>query len=177
MPLTENDVKAELSYAYLHAVVSRAGFSCEVTGRLSDGAGVDAVLRIRERLTPPPSLLEFTVDVQLKATSSEPVLRDDRYSFWLIRRHYDKLRMIEIRNPRILVVLFLPPDPAQWVEHTVDALLLRRCAWWVSLFDAPATDNQTGQTVYLPRRNEFSVAGLRDLLTRLATGEMIRYAP
>jgi hypothetical protein len=177
VPLTENDVKAELSYAYLHTVVSRAGFSCEVTGRLSDGAGVDAVLRIRERLTPPPSLLEFTVDVQLKATSGEPVLRDDRYSFWLIRRHYDKLRMTEIRDPRILVVLFLPSEPSQWVEQTVDALLLRRCALWVCLYDAPPTDNQTGQTVYLPRENVFSVEGLRDMLARRATGEMIRYVP
>jgi hypothetical protein len=176
MLLTENDIKAELSYAYLHAVVSRAGFGCEVTGRLSDGAGVDAVLRIRERLVPPPSLVEFTVDVQLKATSSEPVVRDDHYSFWLIRRQYDKLRMTEIRNPRILVVLFLPPEASQWMEQSVEAMLLRRCAWWVSLYDAPPTDNQTGQTVYLPRQNVFSVDGLRDLLTRLATGEMIPYA-
>jgi hypothetical protein len=70
----------------------------------------------------------------------------------------------------------LPPDSSQWVEHSIEALLLRRCAWWVSLYDAPATDNLTGQTVYLPRQNVFSVEGLRELLTRLATGEMIRYA-
>jgi hypothetical protein len=175
MPLTENDIKAELSYAYLHAITSRAGVGCEVTGRLSDGAGVDAVLRVRERLAPPPSLVEFTVDVQLKATSSEPILREDCYSFWLIKKHYDKLRMTEIRDPRLLVVLFLPQDAALWLEHSAEALLLRRCAWWVSLFDAPETDNQSGQTVYLPRSNGFSVLGLRALLARLATGEMISY--
>jgi hypothetical protein len=175
--LTENDVKAELSYAYLHAVTTRSGVGCEVSGRLSDGAGVDAVLRVRERLAPPPSLVEFTVDVQLKATSGEPTSKDNRYSFWLIKKHYDKLRMTEIRDPRILIVLFLPPDPTLWLEHTVDALLVRRCAWWVSLFDAPQTDNQTGQTVYLPQQNVFCVPGLRALLARLATGEMIRYAP
>ena len=40
MPLTENDVKAELSYAYLHAVAARAGFGCEVANRHSDNVGV-----------------------------------------------------------------------------------------------------------------------------------------
>jgi hypothetical protein len=29
MLLSENNVKAELSYAYLHAVASMAGFACE----------------------------------------------------------------------------------------------------------------------------------------------------
>src|SRR5437660_12721473 len=105
MPLSENDIKAELSYAYLHAVASRAGVGCEVTGRLSDGAGVDAVLRVRERLAPAPSLVEFTVDVQLKATSGEPAVKDDRYSFWLLQRHYATLRMTERRYSRLMIGL------------------------------------------------------------------------
>ena len=40
--LTEQNIEAELSYAYLHAVASRAGFSCEYRNRHLDGAGVDA---------------------------------------------------------------------------------------------------------------------------------------
>jgi hypothetical protein len=37
--LTEQNIEAELSYAYLHAVASRAGFSCEYTPRHADAAG------------------------------------------------------------------------------------------------------------------------------------------
>ena len=48
--MTENNIKAELSYAYLHAVAARASFGCESSGRHSDSAGVDAYLRIKERL-------------------------------------------------------------------------------------------------------------------------------
>jgi hypothetical protein len=44
MPLHDNDIKSELSYAYLHAVASRAGCECQVAGRHSDNQGIDAVV-------------------------------------------------------------------------------------------------------------------------------------
>ena len=40
--LGEQNIESELSYAYLHAVASRAGIICENAGRHSDEAGVDA---------------------------------------------------------------------------------------------------------------------------------------
>jgi len=43
--LSDANIEAELSYAYLHAVASRAGFSCAVAERHLDDAGVDAVIR------------------------------------------------------------------------------------------------------------------------------------
>jgi len=48
--LTMQNVESELSYAYLHAVASRAQIICECTGRHSDEAGVDAVLRVKGKL-------------------------------------------------------------------------------------------------------------------------------
>ena len=39
MLLSEKEIESELSYAYLHAVASRAGFACEYAGRHSDRAG------------------------------------------------------------------------------------------------------------------------------------------
>lgn len=44
--LSEQNIEAELSYAYLHAVASRAGFSCEYRNRHLDGAGVDATITV-----------------------------------------------------------------------------------------------------------------------------------
>ena len=49
MLLTENNIKAELSYAYLHAVASRAGCEAVVSGRHRDSAGVDQAVAIIER--------------------------------------------------------------------------------------------------------------------------------
>src|SRR5262249_3391921 len=133
MSLTVNDIEAELSYAYLHAVAARAGFGCEYAGRLSDSAGVDAYLRIKERLAPDSLLTNFPIEVQLKATSKVPALEAGHYSYWLddVKR-YDELRLRNAPMPKVLVVLFLPEDPARWLDHSEDALIARRCAYWVS---------------------------------------------
>jgi hypothetical protein len=149
--MTENNIKAELSYAYLHAVAARAGFGCEYAGRHSDNAGVDAYLRIKERLASDSKHTNFPVEVQLKSTSKPPVLEAGRYSFWLDDlERYDDLRVRSAPMPRLLAVLFLPENAAQWLEQSEDALISRRCAYWVSLWDAPPSSNKSGQTVYLP---------------------------
>jgi len=174
--LTENDIKSELSYAYLHAVASRAGFECAVTGRHGDGAGVDAVLRARERFFPDSLFVDFTVEIQLKATSQAPVLRDGRYSFSLKVDHYDKLRTTETLASRLLVVLFLPENASEWLVHSEDSLITRRCAYWASLHGAPRSDNKAEQTVYVDKQNGFSAEALRSLMARFSRGERISHA-
>ncbi|HKI32254.1 MAG TPA: DUF4365 domain-containing protein [Gemmataceae bacterium] len=170
--MTENDVEAELSYAYLHAVAARAAFGCEYAGRPSDNAGVDAYLRIRERLAPDAIHTNFPIEVQLKATSKVPALEAGRYSYWLddVKR-YNELRVRSAPMPKLLVVLFLPEDARRWLEHSEDALIARRCAYWVSLWDAPETRNRSGQTIYLPQANLLSPEGLREVARRLSREE------
>lgn len=176
MLLSENDIEAELSYAYLHAVAARAGFGCHATDRHTDNAGVDAILRVKERLEPDSVLTDFTVEVQLKATRQPPVLRQERYSFVLRVPHYDKLRLTTTAAPRLLVVLFLPEDPARWLEHSEEQLIARRCAYWISLRSAPTIEQAT-TTVYLPRANVVSPGGLRRLMTRFSLQEELDYEP
>jgi len=176
MILTPNNIKAELSYAYLHAVAARGGLECVVAGRHSDGAGVDAILRARERFSPGSLFTDFTVEVQLKATSVEPTIdARDRYAFPLELDHYDKLRNTEIHAQRLLVVLFLPEDDSQWLRHSAESLVARRCAYWVSLCGAPTSPNGTSQTVYIPRSNPFSVESLRSVMDRASLNERIPY--
>jgi hypothetical protein len=74
---------------------------------------------------------------------------------------YDDLRERSGRMPILLVVLFLPPDAARWLEHSEEGFLARRCAYWVSLWDAPASKNQTGQTAHQPKGKALSVEALR----------------
>ncbi len=42
--LTDRNIEAELSYAFLHAVACKAGFSCEYRNRHLDSAGADATI-------------------------------------------------------------------------------------------------------------------------------------
>ena len=57
--LTAQNIESELSYAYLHAIASRAGVICEGAGRHTDEAGVDAILRIKGSLAENSTLTQF----------------------------------------------------------------------------------------------------------------------
>ncbi len=175
MLLSDREIEAELSYAYLHAVAARAGFACDVAGRQSDRAGIDARIHVKERLVPQAVFTEFSIEVQLKATCQQAVFQNDHYSYWLTIDHYDKLRNAGVRNERLLVVLFLPEDPSQWLVHTEDGLVSKRCAYWVCLRGAAPCDNKTGQTVYIPRPNWLSHDSLRKLATKVACREALTY--
>jgi hypothetical protein len=177
MLLTDNDIKAELSYAYLHAVSAKAGFGCECAGRQSDNAGIDARVVLKERLDPSSILTNFTINVQLKATSQQPVLENDRYSYFLHDvAKYDELRERSGSFPTLLVVVFLPEDASLWLQWSEEALIARRCAYWTSRWDAPETKNRSGQTVYLPRSNRLTPDSLRAVARRLSMQEDVLYA-
>ncbi len=176
MLLSMNEMEAELSYAYLHAVASRAGFACEIAGRQSDRAGIDARVHVQERLAPEATFTDFPIEIQLKATARGAALQNEHYSYWLKSDHYEKLRNPGVWNLRLLVVLFLPEDQSQWLMHNEDGMVTRRCAYWVSLRGAALSDNATGQTVYVPRANRFSHDGLRALATKFACQEAFAYA-
>lgn len=88
---------------------------------------------------------------------------------------YNDLRQATAPLPKFLTVLFLPEDPVSWLVHSETELVTKRCAYWVSLLDAPASKNKSGQTVYLPQRNVLSVEGLRSLAERLSREEKITY--
>lgn len=175
--MTENDVMAELSYAYLHAVAAKAGFGCKVGSRIDDGASVDAFVRVNERLDPNSVLWNFDIEVQLKATKQALTESSGRYSYFFngIDR-LNRLREPGSPIPKLLVVLLLPSDPSQWLTLDENALIARRCAYWVSLKGAPASDNRSGQTIAIPRSQVLSVEGLRDVALILSRQEDLTYA-
>ena len=150
--LKEQDIEAELSYAYLHAVATRGGFSCQYSNRHLDNAGVDALIHEDARLLAPDSIhASFALHVQLKATRVPPIEQRGRFSFSLPLGQYNRLRETRLVTPRLLVVLYLPESPEDWLRHSEEALISKRCAYWVSLRGAPASANETAQTVYIPR--------------------------
>ena len=175
--MTENDMMAELSYAYLHAVAARAGFSCKVGNRMDDGASVDAFVRVNERIDPTSVLWNFDFEVQLKATKQ--ILTESNgncsYFFKGIDR-YDRLREPGSPLPKLLVVLILPSDSSQWLTLDEKSLIARRCAYWVSLKGAPESDNGTGQTIAIPQTQILTVGRLRNVAMRLSQQEDLIYA-
>lgn len=172
------NTESELSYAYLHAIAARAGVACEGVGRHLDNVAIDAMLTGWGPFEGGGPLTEVPINVQLKATISVPIDNGNTYSYSLSGiAAYNHLRALTKAIPRLLVVLFLPPHNTDWLLQNEDELVLRGCAYWVSLYDAPDTTNETGVTVYIPKNQIFNAEGLIDILTRLsAYGANIPYA-
>ncbi len=175
-PLTTQNIESELSYAYLHAVAASIGATLSDVNRHLDNAGIDAKLTAWGPFPEGGYLTELDLNIQLKATVKQPLLKSGRLSYELAGIHrYDALRAETLATPRILVVLFLPDTQEQWLELTDDHLKLRKCAHWVSLRGAPETSNKSSVTVYLPEVQKFHPQSLTQLLAKLSRQEALVY--
>lgn len=173
MTTTQQDIESRLSFAYLHAVASHAGYVCRAAMPEEDKEGIDAVLTAYGAF-PDTWKTQVTINVQLKATVKVPFDDGTSLSYFIDKvRRYDKLRADHREPVRVLIVLFLPAAHADWLECGEEQLILKRCAYWVSLRGAPPSDNNSGQTVKIPKAQRFSVQNLQALVGRLAIGNDI----
>ena len=142
----------------------------QVTGRHKDNRGVDGLINAFGPFGPNDGYLESVdIDVQLKATKQQPKQTTTHFSYFLDSvAQYDVLRSDKWGTPRILVVLFLPEKREEWLLHDTNQLLLRRCAYWVSLHQATACSNKSGQTIYLPKKQCLDASNLLALCSRLS---------
>jgi hypothetical protein len=154
--LTDNDRKAELSFAYLAALAAKAGYTCQ-RGPRPDMDSIDATIRSGDS-----ARTQF--DVQLKATST-PKRHEDGLHFRLSRKNYNDLTTSRM-TPLILLVLELPADEAKWVECTTKRLTMRRCGWWAELSGCEATDARS-KTIVVPTAQRLGQAGIAPLMARL----------
>ena len=154
--LSENDIKSELSHAYIYALAVNSGYAYQ-PGPQPDRISVDAMIVSGERSKP-------QIDLQLKAASS-PRIREDGLHFRLGAKNYNDLREIPRRNPIILAVLELPQNRDDWLHCGGEGLTMRRRAWWRSLAGYPETDAET-QTVILPHSQILTPDSLDDLMAR-----------
>jgi hypothetical protein len=177
-PLSLNDIESELSYSYLHAVVSKAGASCKITNRHEDNRGIDAQITAWSPFANGGYLEEIDIKIQLKATTSELKIKDGCITYFLDEtKRYDDLRMPNLSIPRFLVVMFLPKNEVDWLKISTDELVMKKCAYWVSLRNAPESTNTSGQTVYIPETQIFNPESLMDICSKLSRNEKIDYQP
>ena len=120
---------------------------------------INKIVSFKGRLVPSGNKL----DVQLK--SSIRASTDDyniRYSLEIDT--YNTLRDEISPTRRILVLFLLPRDEKEWLEQDEDRLLMRKCAYWISLKGRQKVDNKTSVTIHIPRTNLFTVDALRDIM-------------
>jgi hypothetical protein len=165
--------KESLARAYIQAIAGQAGLACAVHDY---DYGID--LTLREVAAKTSSNGErrryvssgFALDVQAKSTTTA-VVGDDVVSYDLDIDAYDDLREVHVGTPRILVLLVLPDEGQDPISQDEDSLRLCRCCYWVSLRGWGAVANRRSRRIALPRRNIFSVEGVRDIFDRLRRSE------
>lgn len=155
--LTDNDREEALSRAYIRAIAGFVGYT--VSEEDFDRDGIDLRIHAGGRLSP-------AIALQLKATIRlGTVHQDGSYRYEVPIRNYERLiRPSQI--PRYLVVLSLPENQDDWLNVTVDTLVMRACAYWVSLSGRPESNNRSGVTVPIPTNNRFDPDSLQLLIGR-----------
>jgi hypothetical protein len=154
-----NSRKDHFSRAVVRAIAATAGVAATVPEHDQDS--IDMTFAASDAVTPGAKL-----DAQLKC--SQNVEHDGNgFSFALPVKNYDDLRWPEdtLYVPRILIVVHVPPNPADWLISEPEKMTLKRCAYWVSLAGANATENTSTVSVNIPSEQVFDPAAL---LARLA---------
>jgi hypothetical protein len=173
-----NEIKSELSVAYIRAVAARLGCSFDESGRQADNMGIDLTLRLEGKF-PESDRRIVALDIQVKSTSS-PLKYDPQGRGIILdglsREVYENYSEVQ-RSPAGIIVLFVLPDNSNdWLCQDEERLLMRRCAYWVSLCGAEACTGDT-KRIFIPESQIFCVDQLRDVIfMKLAKREELRYA-
>ena len=169
--LTANGIKQEVSYIYLHALVTRLGYALE---RISiDMDSVDATICARGKIPGSKgSILSPKIDVQLKATEQE--CSGDPIAFRISKKNYEDLRQRSM-VPKIIAVLFLPEE-GKWFDWDPEKISLYGKAYWKSLKGMNVRANNSGVTIYLSQSQRLTDEAIQQWMIAAATREEIAYA-
>jgi hypothetical protein len=151
-----NKQKEQFSVAYVRAVVAAAGYNI---GKMEvDEDSVDLTIAASRYFLP----TRATIDLQLKCTADDKVLREEFIHFPLKTKNYNDLRTA--RLPHALVVVVVPPNVEDWLIQTEEEMVMRRCGYWLSLAGQPEIPNQVSVTVKIPRAQQFTSVALKDMM-------------
>lgn len=162
MPVSRQ--QEQFSIAYIRAIASAAGFGIEETS--IDIDSVDLTIRQYENNSVYP--VYDSLRVQLKCTYSHQP-KNGHLPYPLSIKNYNDLRQ-NTAIPRILIVLHVPKDIDQWLNHTDKYLSLYHCAYWVQLQNMEPTNNANNITVSIPLANQVTVEELKRMMSLLAEG-------
>jgi len=172
---TLNNIESELSYAYLHAIASRAGLNCTVANRSDDNYGIDATVAHYDEI-PGTYRTDVSLRVQLKATKNKGAETKTHISYpFSGMEGYNKLRENKGEPHRILIVLFLSEIESNWLTITEDELIMKHAAYWVCLYGAEQSTNDTSKTVYMPKANLLTPEALKSLCQEIGKGNIPIY--
>ncbi len=160
-----NDRKELFSDAFLYAITARAG--CTLAKPSLDRTSTDWCVKSVAGMYP-------QIDVQLKCTSQALPVDDEASEFSFVLdnlKNYADLIEEDVLVPRLLIVVFVPEDLDEWVILASEQLVLRHCAYWVSLRGEPPTENTSSITIKIPANQRFDHEALSSMMEEIEQGD------
>ena len=154
-----------LSDAYLRAVAATAG--CSLAKPWPDDHKVDWTVRWLGATD------IAAVDIQLKATATDPGPGDELRYWCDDLELYELLRRPRQFIPRILVLTVAAVDTEDWLVARESYTTLGCQAYWVSLRGLPAVDNRTGATIRIPKSQAFTPGALGAMMDKAMRQEWL----
>ncbi|SDP61763.1 protein of unknown function [Pedococcus dokdonensis] len=154
----------EFQGSYLRAIAAASG--CLVA-RFDIDDGVDAQFNHKSSQHTAQPDLTARLEIQLKATHAPPSvasisakMRQDRFQYY---------RTASPLMPKIVVIMHLPQDQADWVIASEDFLRIHHCSYWVNLAGLPDS-SAVEPSVKAPRANVFDDEALCSIMQRIGQG-------
>lgn len=158
--------KEEFSNAFVQAAAAVAGFSMSKPS--VDDDSIDWCLHDRGGAG---TVRSPRLELQLKSTANPTFVEADlRYDLKV--KNYHDLIPEDVMVPRILVVVALRDIVGDWHHLDDERLLLRSCAYWVSLRGYASTANLHTITVRLPIVQRFDGVALGAIMDRVRNGRL-----
>jgi hypothetical protein len=158
--------KEKFSDVFIHAAAAVAGFATAVPGVDDDSIDWQIAQTGGGGTTRSPK-----IELQLKCTTV-PDFTPQTLRFDLSLKNYDDLRNPDYQVPRILVVVVAPLAIGDWLHMDEHSLVVRTCAYWMSLHGHPDVPNSTSVRVHLPKVQRFDAAALHDMMARVGQGQL-----
>lgn len=162
--MNSGNKKEQFNIAYVCAMAAQAGLNHATP--VVDEDSVDLLLMGKGYTG---KLRNPQIQLQLKCTSQD-LISGDFIKFPLPKKNYDDLRGDNVVCPQYLVVLLVPNDHDDWVQHHPEHMSLHNRCYWVSMKDHPESDNQTKVTIDIPLTQRLTTDDLRHLMSQASNG-------
>lgn len=159
----------EFSYAFIGTLVTAAGYTLQTTTRGIDNVGIDITVtapgEIGRTLSP-------KFDAQVKCTTDSSFIKSTQINYPLVVNNYKRLIHPQPSTPQLLIIVFVPKEPSDWLEATEEKMIIQKSAYWMSLKGKADTENTEKVTVKIPRQNLLTPQSLQEIMQRIVDKEL-----
>ena len=156
-----NQIKEELSFAYLSPICAYIGAELTRSGRLMDNGGVDAKISLPKGEGHP---FPLHLDIQFKATSVPKYVGEEYISFQIDKELFDGMSSRKKSSPWLLFILILPQDVENWVSVSEKELIARGTMLWYDATGQVAESDGDKITIRISPSNKVNKESLYRLL-------------